>query len=231
MNLDVGALIDEAFQNEITRRVEQTGVPTTEWRAAGRKSREWPNKEDLSWWTHHAPEMVQDYIKWRNEGEEKEWRIWEPYPGDPAIEMGVLAPIGGVTVKGFLDRVFATPSGELVIVDVKTGSRTPDSDLQLGFYACLLEVGCGIRPQWGAYYKAREGRLHKPLVNLDHFSTDLLGGFLRDFVRAREQGIYLPVLGGHCRTCGVANQCAAFNGEQADRFDPHHPEYRRNVDG
>src|ERR1044072_2211359 len=96
-------------------------------------------------------------------------------------ERSATSPIGGVTVKGYVDRVFHAPPFEtverqqLVIVDLKTGSRTPDSDLPLRFYACLIEAALGIRPQFGGYYKARDGQVKLPLVDLDHFSVELLG--------------------------------------------------------
>lgn len=218
----------DAWDKELKDREEKSGVKSSEWRAAGRKSKEWPNKEDGAWWEANGPEMVSGYISWRNESEDKDWKIWEPYPGQPAIELGITAPIGGVTVKGFIDRIFVTPSGELVIVDLKSGARSPDSDLQLGFYACMVEVALGVRIKWGAYYKARDGKLVKPLVNLDHFSLGLLGNWLRDFARARANGIYLPVIGSHCNNCGVARYCAAVNGADAKDFDPSHPEYRRD---
>jgi RecB family exonuclease len=225
-NFDLSDAWHKAWDEEVADREAQTGIKSSEWRAAGRRSKEWPNKEDDAWWQANGPEMVEAYIKWRNEGSEADWKIWEPIDGEPAIELGITAPIGGVTVKGFIDRVFVTPSGELVIVDLKTGSRNPDSDLQLGFYACLMEVAFGIRPKWGAYYKARDGRLIKPLVDLDYLSLDLLGGYLRDFVRAREARIFLPVIGSHCRTCGVANACAAVDGLDAPKYDPSHPQYQ-----
>lgn len=227
---DFQAVWKDAWHEEVKDRFQRTGVQPKDWRAAGRKSKDKPNAEDGEWWQAAGLEMTQEYAKWRYEGDEKDWRIWEPEAGEPAIELGITAPIGGVTVKGFIDRIFVAPAGELVIVDLKSGARNPDSDLQLGFYACLVEVAYGLRPQYGAYYKAREGKLIKPLVDLDYMSVDLLGGYLRDFVRARQNGIYLPVVGSHCNSCGVASACAAVDGVDAPKYDPHHPSYRRNVE-
>jgi len=220
----------DAWHEEVRQRFVASGIQPVEWRAAGRKSKDKPNAEDGDWWYGEGLQMVEKYAEWRTSGDEKDWLIWEPGAGVPAIELGITAPIGGVTVKGFIDRIFVAPAGELVVVDLKSGARNPDSDLQLGFYACLVEVAYGIRPQFGAYYKAREGRLVKPLVDLDYMSVNLLGGYLRDFVRARENGIYLPVVGSHCNNCGVAAFCAAVDGPEAPKFDPHHPAYSRNVE-
>lgn len=227
---DIDSAFTDAWHEEVKDRFQKSGIRPEEWRAAGRRTKDKPNGEDGEWWKAEGPKMVQAYIDWRNEGDEKDWRLWEPEPGNPAIELGITAPIGGVTVKGFIDRVFVAPSGELVIVDLKTGARNPESDLQLGFYACMIETAFGVRPPFGAYWKARDGKLIKPLVNLDYMSTDLLGGYLRDFVRARNNGIYLPVIGSHCRNCGVAGACAAVDGEFAQKYDPHHPLYNRNTE-
>lgn len=226
IDFDLQSAFNDAWHKEVDLRFKESGVPPAEWRSAGRKSKEWPDKENDEFWKAMGPGMAQSYIDWRNESE---WRIWEPQEGMPAIELGMRVPIGGVTVKAVVDRVFITPSGELVIVDLKTGSRTPDSDLQLGFYACAIEVAFGVRPKWGGYYKNRDGKL-LPLIDLDHYSLELLAYWLRDYARAREQGIYLPNLGGHCNTCGVAFACAAKNGIEAPKFDPSHPAYGRNVE-
>lgn len=230
IDFDLQSAFNDAWHEEVKDRFEKSGVRPEEWRAAGRKSKEWPEKENADFWQAKGPEMVQAYIDWRTESEDKDWRIWEPEPGKPAIELGITAPIGGITVKGFIDRLFVTPSGELVVVDLKSGSRNPDSDLQLGFYASMVEVAYRVRPKWGAYYKAREGKLIKPLVDLDYLSVELLGGYLRDFKRATQQGIYLPVVGSHCNSCGVARYCAAVDGVDAPNFDPHHPDYSKNTE-
>lgn len=235
MEFDLNAAFNDAWHNEVEDRTAKSGIDPADWRAAGRKSKEWPNKEDSSWWLTNGPVMAQNYINWRQEGDEKHWKLWEPAPGEPAIELGITAPIGGVTVKGYIDRIFHSPPFDsiepdrLIIVDLKTGSRNPESDLQLGFYASLVEVAFGVRPSFGAYYKARDGKLIKPLVPLEHYSLEFLGGLLRDYVRARNNGIYIPNIGSHCNNCGVARACAAVNGSEAIKYDPHHPGYGRNI--
>lgn len=231
IEFDAESSFNFAWAEELAYREERSGIPPRDWRAAGKASKQWPNKEDGEWWKVNGLTMAQAYADWRQYGEEKDWKIWEAVPGTPAIELGITANLGGVTVTGYIDRMFHAPPYDsiepdrLVVVDIKSGSRKPDSNLQLGFYASLVEVAFGIRPTFGGYYDARKGMLLKPLVRLDHFSVPFLGGLLQDFVKARNEGIYIPRIGSHCITCGVARYCAAVNGVDAPTYDPHHPDY------
>ena len=53
---------------------------------------------------------------------------------------------GTVPVKMALDRIMQLPDGELVVLDLKTGSRTPSTTLQLGFYSVGIEPYFGLTP-------------------------------------------------------------------------------------
>jgi RecB family exonuclease len=227
---DIPAAVNDAWHKEVSSRVADSGVPPEHWRAAGRKSKDWPDKENGDFWQAKAPELVQAYIDWRKL--QTNFTIWQPEPGLPAIELGATVPIGGVMVKAYMDRIFEVPDGdttELVVLDLKTGSRKPDSDLQLGFYACVTEVAYGRRPKWGTYWHARDGNM-LPLVDLSHYSLELLGSLLADYKRARDNGIYLPQPGGNCNNCGVRRACAIKNGDEAHLYDPAHPKYGRNTE-
>lgn len=227
IEFDATAAFQDAWHSEVASRVEQSGVQTDDWRAAGRKSKDFPDKENGDFWQKSGPPMVDSYIAWR--AKQSNFKIWEPEPGLPAIELGATVEIGGVNVKAYMDRIFEATDGELVVVDIKAGSRTPDSDLQLGFYACVTELAFGRRPKWGGYWMARKGEL-TPLVDLGHLSLELLGSLLRDYQRARQQGIYLPQPGGNCNQCGVRKACAIKNGPEAHLWDPAHPDYNRNTE-
>jgi hypothetical protein len=220
---DAELAFNAAFQQQVDERIEFTGFPVQEFRAAGRATKEWPNKEDAAFWLTKGPEWVRQYIDWRDGSP---WQIWQTPFGEPAIELALEVPIGGVTVKAIIDRIFETPSGELVVVDLKSGSRNPDSSLQLGFYAAAVEATFDRRPEWGSYYAARKAQL-LPLVSLDHYTEHLLGGILRRFVKACEDDIFIPQPGGHCNSCGVARGCAIVGGVEAPLYDPLHHGFRR----
>lgn len=236
IEFDLESSFVSAWDYEVADRIERSGMQPDRWKAAGRVSKEWPNKENGEWWQKNGRTMAQGYADWRLHSPENNWKIWEPVAGTPAIELGITVPIGGVTVKGYIDRIFHTPPYDsiepdrLVVLDLKSGARKPDSLLQLGFYATMVELAFGIRPRFGGYYDARKGGLGAPLVNLDHLNEELLGGWLRDFVRARNDGIYIPNIGSHCNNCSVSAGCAAVNGPLASQYDPHHPDYGKNLD-
>lgn len=197
-------------------------VPTNQIQATGRPSKAYPNGEDEQWWLDHGPGMVENYLKWRDASG---WRIWEAPNGEPAIELALLAGVGiDLPIKMFIDRIFvASKSGEatsnqLVIVDLKSGARSPISDLQLGVYRVgVLEV-FGIRIDWGAYFDARKGEMSPP-VNLKRYTPALIGHWFRQQWDAHKAKIFIPNLSNWCRSCSVRDYCTAYGGSNA-HFDP-----------
>lgn len=220
---DAAELFDIHFQQHQEEREAESATPIESWRAGGRRSKEYPNKEDRSWWLAHGPKMVADYISWRERMLDAGWHIWQAPGGLPAIELELMATFGDIPVKMALDRVFVSPDGELVVVDLKAGSRTPDSDLQLNFYACGMEQVMGIRPQYGSYYMARKGEWTGPVPLT--MSIGQLTAELQLFNKALDNEIFLPNRGSHCISCGVARACAAVNGAEAHLYDLLHPDY------
>jgi putative RecB family exonuclease len=77
--------------------------------------------------------MVDNWIKWRAQSG---WRVWTTPDGQPAIELSQeFKTPSGRDIKGYIDRIMIeAETKELVIVDLKSGARSPESDLQLGFY-------------------------------------------------------------------------------------------------
>lgn len=170
------------------------------------------------WWAEHGPDMVDKWVDWRAE---TDWSIWmDPATGATGIELDVSTEIDGLTVKAYIDRVFVDGDGQVIIVDIKSGSRAPSSALQLGVYAALLEARYGVRASLGAYFMARKGTLTTP-VPLDKYDADYIGRFMTGFDSARKAGVYLPNPDSWCSTCGVADRCwlntggVPFNGTKA----------------
>ncbi len=190
------------FDELLAEQVTKSGKLLTEFRAGGRATKANPNKEDYSWWVDNGQEMVQRWVEWRDGSG---WEFFEPQPGVPAIELGMNVNLDGVNVKMFLDRVMINGDGELVILDLKTGSRTPSSDLQLGFYAMGMEKTFGIRPKWGTYWMARTGTTTE-LVDLDHYSTEMITEIVGKFKIAQTNGVFLPNF-NHCVMCNVVEYC------------------------
>lgn len=191
----------------------ETDVPASEWRTGGRKTKANPNAEDGDWWQTNGLSMVRGWIDFL-----QKYRFTiATLNGLPAIEINVSGEFGEVPVKAYLDVLFDL-GGELMLVDIKTGSRVPESTEQLGLYATLVEQRTGIRPALGSFYMAR-GAEFVPPSSLDQWSTK---HFEREFSKADRiitEGLFLAKVGTHCRGCGVARFCAAYGGADAALYE------------
>jgi putative RecB family exonuclease len=188
------------------------GMP---FRAGGRSSKQYPNKEDASWWLEHGPKMFHYWIEWR-----KQERPYTPYllsDGTFAVETELNVEVGGVLMKGFLDRLMVSPEGELTVIDIKTSTKEPASHTQLGTYAVMCEKTIGVRPTKGAYFMARTGELTTP-VDLDHYTESRLGSHLRGFKIAIDNNIFIPQPGFMCGTCSVSHACYAVKGKDSHKY-------------
>lgn len=216
---------DAAFYDAFNPRVEDVEASMTgrfagmEPKSAGRRP-----EQDNHWWDDEGPNMVRSWIFWQ---QETGWRpaqlVWEHWGiPTPAVEMDVSSDaFHSVEVRAFLDRVMQHPDGTLAIVDIKTGSRKPDSPMQLGFYKVLLDNVYGININLGGYFMARKGEID--FVPLDKYTDEYVSRFVKGFVKAREMELYLPNVGQFCATCGVAYACWGVGGPEADAFAPTEP--------
>lgn len=211
-NFDVESVWTSVFEQEIADQIEHTGTQPEVWGASGRATKANPDKEDGKWWRENGLEFSKSYMDWR---ESIPWVIWETPQGVPAIELDLRCKFGDVPVRVIIDRVFVTPDGELVVVDLKTGANMPkDQGLQLGFYASAIEIIFGHRPAWCAYWNARKGGLTEP-VYPDQWTADTIGAELAKFVKLRDMGIFIPNPSMNCGNCGVRRACPAVKGPEA----------------
>ena len=171
-------------------------------RVAGRVTKANPNKEDANWWNEQGPLWVEQYIQWRKAN--KNWKIWKTPQGAKAIELELNPKIADVPVKMVIDRVFEV-DGELVIVDLKTSSRRPTSDLQLGFYKVGLEQMLGVKVNLGNYWMSRDAGTGE-MIDLSRYTLDMLEYLVSGFDKARQAGIFLPNLSS-CSYCGLTEHC------------------------
>jgi len=192
-------------------RLADNGMP---FRAGGRATKAYPNKEDAQWWLDNGPKMVDFWIQFRQDSG------YQPYllsGGEAAIETELNVEIGGVLMKGFLDRLMVSPDGELVVVDIKTSSKPPVTYTQLGTYAIMCEKAMGIRPVKGAYFMARTGELTEP-VDLSHYTERRLASQVKGFKTAVDNNIFIPQPGFMCGTCSVNHACYAVNGSESHKY-------------
>jgi hypothetical protein len=188
------------------------------WKAGGRATKKFPNKEDKTWWMSEGPTMVHNYYNWRMQNPNLE--VWRAPDGTPGIELDMnVTIVGNVIVKGKIDRVFQDKNtGQLIIVDLKTG-KPPASGLQLAVYRLALDAQFGVSPDYGAYWMARGGTLDK-VWNLNEYPIKMVSRWLRDTKKAIDMGVFIPHTGILCDYCGVRKHCYAFgNNEYLPDFD------------
>lgn len=186
-------------------------------RSGGRASKAWPNKEDATWWNVHGPQFLEAYATWRATSG---WEIYTDQ-GHPFIEYEFTLVLPNpdksedaspeISAQGFIDRVFVTPDGEVVIVDLKTGSREPAASTQLGIYAAGLRQRGGVIANLGAYYMARKGESPR-ILSLHHYTDELLAYWLSMFEDSIRSERFLPHVTAMCQTCMVAPHCYAVGG-------------------
>ena len=196
---------DECYADDITSK----GILPLDVRAGGRASKEWPNKENADWWQVNGPVMLQQYIAWRDARFSEGWQWLQLPDGSPAVELGIQLELGGVLVKGFIDRVMVNDAGELIVVDLKTGSHTPASTLQLAIYALGVERHLGVLPILGGYYMARKAELSGP-SSLLHYTPELVGKWFAQAKAGIEAEIFVPQPSSLCGSCTVRQYCTAF---------------------
>jgi len=181
---------------------ETKNLDLTVARVAGRATKANPNKEDAIWWNEQGPLWVDQYIQWRKSN--TNWKLWKTPQGAKAIELELNPIIADVPVKMVIDRVFEV-DGELVIVDLKTSSRRPVSDLQLGFYKVGLEQMLGVTVNQGNYWMSRDAGTGE-MIDLSRYTLDMLEYLVSGFEKARRAGIFLPNLSS-CSYCGLTEHC------------------------
>lgn len=206
----------DAFNHCIGEQQERSGDTPFTWKASGRKSKEWPDKENGDWWSVKGPEMLHTFINaWREQG----WQVWTTPEGIPAIELNINMNYGDVLVKTFIDLVAVTPDGELVIVDWKTGSNIPTNAMQLGLYCTAVEKQFGIKPANAYFYDARNGEF-KQATDLHLWTFPLFVELFAKFEIGLQNNLFLPNVNMMCSYCSVKDYCYATGGKLAHLADP-----------
>jgi len=207
---------DQSFLESIAQTEAKSGTNPVDWRRGGRATNANPDKENKAWWDDNGKKMFLDFITaWKD----SQLTIWQSPQGIPGIEIELNSNFGDVLVKAYADLIAVTAGGELVVVDFKTGAYTPDSALQLGIYACAMEMKFGTRPTRGYYYSARKAAFLEA-EGLQRWTIPLLTELFAQFNRGVENEIFLPNIGMACSTCGVKDYCYATGGELAQLYDP-----------
>lgn len=210
--------LDQLWQEVFNANVEaqrEKHPDVSKWRTAGKRSKAKPDGEDYLVWMDQGPQFVQNYVDWR---ESSGWPLWKTWLDDtPAVELPLDFEIHGWKFRGAIDRVFVDEDQELVVTDLKSGSRMPESSFQLGTYAVGLEVQYGERPQYGKYFNVRQNKF-SPLYNLDKYTLDSVGQLGVQFKNGIKNKVFLPHQTALCNYCPVNQGCATFGGKDAHLY-------------
>lgn len=155
--------------------------------------------------------LVPLYLAWLAPREAQGW-FWAD--GESEHHLAPQA-LGGLELRGRLDRLDHGPDGAQQLLDYKTGQasglsrqvKTPLEDTQLIFYAALLGGGEQLS---AAYLPLDEpGELKEVVHPQVHQSVEVMLASLGDEWRRLRQGAALPALGegNICDTCEARGLC------------------------
>jgi len=161
-------------------------------------------------WLESAGKLIDTYF-----------RLEDPRRLEPeACELRVEVEIGdGLLLRGFVDRLDVAPTGDLRVVDYKTGAAPRAVGemralFQMKFYAVALWRLRGVVPRQLKliYLKDGEALAYSPdEAELVRFERTL-GAIWRAILRAGETGDFRPSKSKLCDWCDHKAHCPAFGG-------------------
>lgn len=139
---------------------------------------------------------------------------------DIGLELRLEAPVGGLTLRGIIDRLELDEHGELVVTDYKTG-RAPSQRNEQGrlggvhFYSFLCESVLGRRPAAIRlmYLRSGETITATPTEQSVKFLTTRTTAVFKAVERACLTGDFRPRQGPLCNYCSFQTWCPAFGGD------------------
>ncbi|WP_255548997.1 RecB family exonuclease [Corynebacterium sp. TAE3-ERU30] len=125
----------------------------------------------------------------------------------------------GVPVRGFIDRVDVAPTGEVRVVDYKTGKKplprySHDATFQMRFYALVYWRLYGVIPHQLRlmYLKVIDSMFLTPSKEeLEYFERDL-GELWEKILADGRSGTFRPRTSKLCGWCAHQSLCPAFGG-------------------
>jgi putative RecB family exonuclease len=154
---------------------------------------------------------------------EKYFRLEDPRTIRPeGLELMLEAEVGGVRLRGIIDRLERDADGRLVVTDYKTG-RVPGERFEQGklggvhFYAYLCEQVLGERPAAVQLYYLAEpvAIVAEPSDQSIRGLKNKVGAIWSAVERACERDDFRPKPGKLCDWCAFKQHCPAFGGDPA----------------
>lgn len=175
-----------------------------DWLKFGRVSRNNKDGQGFRYWNERGRSALMAWADWRRSNRDTMHLV--------SIEEEFLVPIGGVQVRGFIDRVFQSRDHGYYVVDIKNGSKRPDSPLELAIYKHGWEIkheatgAVGL----GGFWMGKDGELFPQ--ELEPYTIPLLSGLIEKYLDAVANNTFLPRVSGDCFNCPVKSACATKSG-------------------
>ena len=136
------------------------------------------------------------------------------------LELRLEVPVGGLHLRGIIDRLDRTPDGEIIVVDYKTGKppRVNNEQSKLGgvnFYAFLCQQFFGQRPAEVRlmYLSTGETIIARPTEQSVNFLPKRTLAVWGAVEKACSSGNFQPRQGPLCNYCSFQAWCPAFGGD------------------
>jgi putative RecB family exonuclease len=138
------------------------------------------------------------------------------------LELRLEAPVGGLTLRGIIDRLELDSQGGLVVTDYKTG-RAPSRNFErkslagVHFYSLLCQEVFGVRPSAIRlmYLKSKEIITATPTEQSVRFLVTRTRAVWQAVERACISGEFQPRQSALCGYCSFQRWCPAFGGDPA----------------
>ena len=165
---------------------------------------------ELATWLTSARELVERYFQVENP------QRLEPAEREKLVEVELAS---GVLLRGFVDRLDVAPSGDVRVVDYKTG-RSPrpqyasEAMFQMRFYGLMLWRLTGTAPRRLQLVYLGDGQV----LTLDPTENELLATeeqldqIWAAITRAASTGRFQPRTSKLCGWCSFQSLCPAFEG-------------------
>lgn len=171
------------------------------------------SEEDLQSWMRDVRTVIEQYFHI----EDPRWL--EPVGREELIT--VVMP-EGIRLRGFIDRIDQAPTGQLRVVDYKTGKapspRFQDEALyQMRFYALLLQLTRELPARTQLVY-IKSGQV----LTLDPTDADMVdiradvAQLWERIESAARQRRFVPTKNPLCNWCHVQSMCPIFGGQVPD---------------
>lgn len=215
-----GWVYRDYLEAAVAAEEESSGFSRDTFKTAGRKTKAEPNGEDEQWWLNNGPSMVGRWKVWRHR---VPYDIWVTPDGQPAIELQFEWEHGdGVLSPGTVDRIFQDRSdGKLIVVDLKSSRKPPDSDVQLATYAEAMQKRYEVDVTFGGYWMARDGLL-TGVHSLSHIMGARLDYEYDTVANKIRQGLFGATPSGLCKAhCPFKPYCYAGGGLEDTKYLPY----------